>query len=295
MNANLLCAAILNAFFLLGTSAVAAAGDQTPLDKVELIRQAQKPRFASLPKDAPKPVLYFLENATVPSCGLLASEKSSMITPMLETDPGENFPNCLEVTDGAMFRYRGVDGYVFRYRQRDTREDVSTVYYFVRKTSDGLQPIDKLNMETTLKNKSIKYIAAWAKFRLISLENEKDSQETSIQHSIISDAAIVNVSRNSETGSCRTVADTVFTESGIDPVSATCSAILSSTSLVRGKATYFIVLIGDESLLTKGQIFSVRDNKIHRAADLEKRLSSDIGSGNILEVKEALRKYLVSH
>ena len=101
----LLCMAQQSAF---------AAGGQTPLAKVEIIKQGIKPGLAGMPVDAPKPVLYFLDKARTPSCGLLPYTRgASMIIPILETDSGEDFPYCLDVTDGAMFRYgRDVSGLV---------------------------------------------------------------------------------------------------------------------------------------------------------------------------------------
>jgi hypothetical protein len=138
-------------------------------------------------------------------------------------------------------------------------------------------------------------MAAWAKSRLISLENEKDSYSTASPHSIITDEAILNISRNAKTGSCRTVADMVSKESGVGPVSAACNAILSSTSLVNGKTTYFIVLIEEENRRARGQIFVAQGNTVRLAPELEERLATEIRSRNILKVKEAIRKYCRSH
>jgi hypothetical protein len=137
---------IIGMFALLSQvqNAADATGGQTHLSKVEILKQPLKPGLASLPADAPKPVLYFLDKARTPSCGLLQPPRgASMITPILETEPGEDFPYCLDVTDGALFQYRGETGYVFSYRQRDTREESSTNYFFVLRSSKGWQPLDK--------------------------------------------------------------------------------------------------------------------------------------------------------
>ncbi|MFZ4859446.1 MAG: hypothetical protein ACOYL3_23975 [Desulfuromonadaceae bacterium] len=275
---------------------VSAADGQTPLASVELIKQALKPGLTSLPSGAPQPVLYFLKEATTPSCGLLPSEPdATMITSILETEPHEVYPHCLEVTDGAKFQFYDDAGFVFRYRQRDTREDSSTVHFFVLQTSSGLQPIDKLNSETIPLNKSIKYMAAWAKSRMISIENEKDSYVTSLSDSIITDTAILNVSRNEKTGSCRTFMDVVSTQGKVSPVTTTCNTILSTTTLVHGKATYFIVLIETETRKAKGQIFKVKGNTVVESSDLEKHLAPEISSRSILKVKESLRMLLESN
>jgi hypothetical protein len=276
---------------ILAASIVSAADHQTPLAKVELLKQAPKPGLATLPASAPRPVLYYLGGASAPSCGLLPSEPgASIITPILETEPNEIFPNCLEVTDGAMFQYRGVTDYVFRYRQRDTREDVSTVHFFAQRSTAGIQPLYRLNEETAPVNKGIKYLAAWAKFRLISLDDEKESFVTSVSHSIITDSAILSVSRNLTMGSCRTEVDAVTTEATLSSAKAACNAILGSTSLVIGKAIYFIVMFESDGSRPIGQIVVVEGKSVREALELEKRLAAQIGSGKLLKVKESLRK-----
>lgn len=272
-----------------------AAGGETSLAKVELIKQGIKPGLAGLPVDAPKPVLYFLGEARTPSCGLLPSTRgASMIVPILETDSGEDFPYCLEVTDGAIFRYGRDTGLVFRYLQRDTREESSTNYFFALQTSTGLAPLDKLNDETPPQKKSIRYLAAWAKLRLVSLDNEKDSYHTSLSDSIVTDSAILSVSWNAAARSCRTAADLVSTQGTLEPVTVACNSVLASTSFVSRKAVYFIVLLDTGDHRTKGLIFEARGCTIREATDMEQRLANQISSREILKVRESLRKQVES-
>jgi hypothetical protein len=272
-----------------------AAGGQTSLAEVELIKQGLKQGLAGLPVDAPKPVLYFLDKARTPSCGLLPSTRgASMIIPILETDPGEDFPYCLEVTDGALFRYGRDTGFVFRYRQRDTREDSSTNYFFALQTSTGLAPLDKLNYETPPLKKTTRYLAAWSKLRLLSLENEKDSYQTSLSDSIVTESAILSVSRNATARSCRIAADLVSIQSYPESVTMSCNSVLASTSFISRKAIYFIVLIDTEDHRTKGLIFEARGNIIRESADMEQRLANQVSSRKILKVRESLRKFVES-
>ena len=282
---------LLGVLLMLGCSS--AADGRTPLGKAELIKVAPKPGLASLPADAPQPVLYYLNKANVPSCGLLPSG-AAMITPMLETEPDQNFPSCEEVTDGAAFVFGGATGYVFRYRQRDTREDRSTVYFFVQRSGGELRPLDKLNNDSPPENKSIRAVAAWAKSKLVSQDNDKDAYQTSTSDSIVTDSAFLNVSRNAATGSCRIVVDLVATQGSLGPVTTPCQTVVASTSLIANKATYFIVLTESGDHRPRGQIFVVQGNTVRETTELEERLASEIGSGKILKVKESLRPMVES-
>jgi hypothetical protein len=152
------------ALFFLTTMSVNA---QTLLAKVELIKNYQKKVFKNLLSDAPQPVMYYAKQGNMPSCGLIANPNSLVITQILETDPVENFPYCLEVSEGAQFEFNGNKGYVFKYLQKDTREDTSTAYFFVQRSSTGeLISLNYLNGETIPSKKSIQQIADWAKLKL---------------------------------------------------------------------------------------------------------------------------------
>jgi hypothetical protein len=280
---------------LIAGCAIPAHG-QTPLSSVEVIQIAPEPGLARLPAGAPRPVLYYLDKKSMPSCGLLpASPGASAITAILETEPNQDFPYCQEVTEGAVFQSNGTTGFVFKYRQRDTREDSSTAYFFVQQSAGGLLPLDKLNDETTPENKSIQYMAAWAKSRLVSLENEKESYLTSASDSIVTDSAFLNLSRNQPSESCRVVVDLISTQSNFAPLTSVCKAVLASTVWVSAKATYFIVLTAADDDRIKGQIFSVRGNTVREESELERKLAAEISSRKILKVKESLRALVGSN
>ena len=280
-----------------GGSQYALAGEgQTALASVELIQGKPEPGLAGLPRGAPRAVMYYKGRASTPSCGLLpGSSAAKMITPILETESTESFPYCLAITEGAAFSLQGARYFVFGYRQRDTREDSSSGYFFVRQSSDALLPLEKLNGETTPERKSIQYMASWAKSSLVSLNNEKDSYRTETSNSIVMDSAFLNVSRNEATGSCRTVVDSTAADSGFAPVTTSCKAILATTALTSGSSSYFIVLMAPEDRQPKGQIFAVSGNAVREDSELEKKVGVEISSGKVLNVKAALRKMAEAH
>lgn len=271
---------------------------QTPVAKVELIKAAPQPGLAHLPADAPQPVLYYLGKSKAPSCGLRLAEggkPGGTILPMLETEPGDEFPYCEEVTDEAAFEFGGNAGYVFRYRQRDTRQDTSAVYFFVQQVNGVWRALDTLNGATTPENKSIGTIAAWGKSRLVSAANEKDGYQTLAADSISTESALLQVSRNAAAGQCRVVVDPVDAKSGLEPVTTPCASVLATTLLSGKDASYFIVLIESADHATAGRIFSVQKDVVQESADLEKRLATEIAGGKILPVKAALRAMVAGH
>lgn len=92
--------ALLSWVLVLGKATSAAP--QASLAEVELLTQPRRSELAGLPSSVPRPVLYFLDRANVPSCGLLPSTPGAlMITPILETDipllPGGNRGSNLRV------------------------------------------------------------------------------------------------------------------------------------------------------------------------------------------------------
>jgi hypothetical protein len=270
--------------------------DRTPLASVELHNPAPKFGLAALPADAPRPVLYTVKNARAPSCGLLPSARAaSQILPILEVGPDDlNFPFCEGINEAAPFEYRNSRGFVFRYVQRDTRQETSASYFYVLESGGDLQPLDNLIGEFPPEDRSIQYMAAWGKARLVRLENEKDAYRSSPSDSIVTESAFLDVSRNETAQSCRMVVDLVATQSSLQPVMVPCKAILASTAWNSGKAVYFIVLTDSAQNQAMGHVF-VTDRKTAREDfEIESRLETEIRSRQILKVKAALRQLVGS-
>lgn len=262
----------------------------TSIEKVELVSKTPKHEVAGLPINAPRPVFYFLSGATAPSCGLVAG-RGKTITPILESEPSETFPQCLDITEGAEFRQGGFAGYVFKYRQRDTREDTSTAYFFVKQSENKLERLDLLNQATPPQNRPISYLAAWGKSKLLASNNEiKGYRDT--PHSIILASAILNVSRNEKASKCRTEVDLVTAERLLPVQVDSCRSILASTSISGKKSIYFVVLVEDARNRVLGQILQATSDQVRRATELEERFQAEIGTGEILNLKRSIRRML---
>jgi|CXWL01.1.fsa_nt_gi hypothetical protein len=284
---------ILMVFSLCSPEFAFSTGYKTPLKQVELIKN-NPAKLRDLPADAPKVVFYFLKKAPGASCGLLPSlANSTEITPIVETEMGENFPFCFDVTQGAEFKFHDSKYWVFKYSQQDTREDTSTSYFFVQQNGEDLQPVDELNNEITPNDKTIQYMAAWAKFKMVSYENSP--YKVSESNSIITESAFLNVSHDDSTKTCRVIADYVTTNNVAESKTVPCESILATTALKTSNSIYFIVLYQIDARKTGGLIFVRRGNIFQEAVDLEKKFIIQIESKQILKVKESLRKWVKSH
>lgn len=262
---------------------------------VEVESREQAVSLAHLPASAPNPILYYLRGAHTWSCGLVRTGERS-ITPILETEDENDFPYCQAVTAAATFRFRHADGYVFRFEQRDTREDTSTDDFFVLNTPAGLVPLDALNDEDDMPRKrSIDYLAAWGKARLETSSEATGAFHAMTAHSIVTDHSFLDVSEDESSHRCRALLDTVESDSAPAAFTTSCSSILASTVWTAGTTTYYILLMRDGAGRVHGQIFAVSGAGVSEDAALEQRLAADIERGQVLRVRAALRKLVDAH
>jgi hypothetical protein len=139
-------------------------------------------------------------------------------------------------------------------------------------------------------NKSIDYLATWAKFKLI--EKENSSYTVAMNDSIITDTWFIYIGHNAGDKSCRFIADTRSENNPENIKTAPCQAILATTALQHGKDTYFIILYQGNSNIIEGIIYVNRDQGMSEAIDLEHTFVDEIKSKQILKVKAALKKRL---
>jgi hypothetical protein len=111
MNLNILIALLLLVLWL--QQPAYSANNKTPLNQVELINKNQSKQLQTL-VNAPRVVFYFLKHASSASCGLmLSTTNSTQITPILETEAGENYPFCDAANEGAAFKFHQANFWVF--------------------------------------------------------------------------------------------------------------------------------------------------------------------------------------
>lgn len=275
-------------------SALAGAGDLTrSLGEVEI--DARSPmKIPGLRDEALRAVFYAAGRTAGQSCGVVGARdgvsKSASILPILEPEPGQDWPSCDGISGGAVFRWRGNTGYVIRYRQRDTREDTSTGDFFAMAAASGPQAWDALNREPQPAKKSLAEVASWAKSRLAGSEAEAAGFRLSRADSIATAALFLNVSRNPDSGACRVDIDFSAFDSKFAAVTRACRSILATTALERSGTTSFIVMTQDADGHAQAQVFVAGKEGVREARDLEQQLQPEIASGKILAVKKALQR-----
>lgn len=253
-------------------------------------------KISGLPIDSVRGVLYSVGRTSGQRCGLVsanaAAAKRAAITTILEPEAGEDWPSCDSFLGGAVFKWRGNTGYVVRYRQRDTREDATNNDFFVQESTLGLQAIDVLNGEAKPENKSVQEMAAWAKSRLLGLDNETSGYKTSMADSILTDRAFLSVSRNGSVGQCRVNVDFTATDSQFAAVTTPCQSVLATTAIVDRDGAIFVVMTRAADGRPHGQVFIVDAAGVREASDIEQTLKPEVASGKILTVKKALKRLI---
>lgn len=155
---------ILAASLALMCGTVVAGGAGTLVSKVEL--SDWKPSFKNLPEDAPRPVVYSFPLMGEMACGLLL-KGSPTIFPLLEPDEAAGgWPSCGGIVDATSFAWKGQPIYVYRYIQKDTREDANRYDAFVRIGTNGIEFVEEINPDEHETPKTIAETVIWAKTKL---------------------------------------------------------------------------------------------------------------------------------
>ena len=202
-------------------AALLGAGTAAAVESRELasvvVMDATPPLFG-MPAGAPRPVWYNVPDSLAAGCGLVRPETPTRIDPLLEPEAESDWPSCQGFIDGAAFRWRDGPAYVFRYRQRDTREDTYTVSAFVTAKADNQGAFDALNAKDTPKIKSVRKLAAWGKATLAGLAAANAAYQDSPRDAIQTDHAYLSLARDGGSSTCRISADLVAEDSGFPPL-----------------------------------------------------------------------------
>lgn len=268
---------------------VAAAGEHTrPLADVTLLQGT--PALSGMGHDAPRPVWYNLPDSLGAGCGFIDPARPTEITPVLEPEPQADWPSCLGFTDGAAFRWHGRSAYVFRYTQRDTREDSYPVTVYLPSSANDQALFDQLNGKDVPAKATILGLAAWGKSMLLALETAKSPYVVSAKDNLRTDHAFMVIARDPAAGSCRISMDLVAEDAGVGMVTTPCSRILATTALATTQDEYFVALLEDGDHHTRGLVFKATAHTAAELPQLEQRLVKEIAGGKVLAVKAALRK-----
>ncbi len=143
--ARLVIAAILHGGpALLGQAAIAAPASDTA---AYIARQGWTPFDSKVRPRMPAgdlaPLMYYRQGSAVPSCALLARRAGGLeFFEILAAEPGEDYPHCSAIHDGASFPFAGKTYLVVPYTSRDTRDESYTAFVYLSTGKDGRHAVE---------------------------------------------------------------------------------------------------------------------------------------------------------
>jgi hypothetical protein len=116
-----------------------------------IIQRGWKPfegeAIARSPSHDLKPILFYEKGNLVPSCGLIAAVpggKEPNFIALVGSDPGVDYPQCLDIRSMVPFRLQNKDYIAVEYVSRDTREDSYRGFHYVHRDAAKGYITDKI-------------------------------------------------------------------------------------------------------------------------------------------------------
>jgi len=282
-----LAAFLLVLLALLSLSANAAQGPS--VDGVRPVAGAAA--AASVPGltgTGPRPLIYFVPGDVAPSCGLRAGDDSHELLPMVTADPGERFPACDAVLQAQAFALPAARGYVIQLRQRDTREETSTVYFFASQSAQGqLHALDALNQLDLPKRRGLPALATWAKAQWHAQIDGDAGWAPQAAHSVVAGLQFLNVARHSNLARCRATLGQRDTPEPLLVDEWPCASLMAASQQTIGGARWFLVLADGSGPVLR--VYRLQRGQAERMLATEARLAPLAAQG-LAEVKAALQR-----
>ncbi len=138
---------------LIGTSQVAQAAPaggapEASVSTAYIARQGWTPFDSKVRPRMPAgdlaPLMYYRQGSAVPSCALLARRSGGLdFFEILAAEPGEDYPHCSAIRDGASFIFAGKTYLVVPYTSRDTRDESYTAFFYLSTGKDGRYAVEQ--------------------------------------------------------------------------------------------------------------------------------------------------------
>ncbi len=232
---------------------------------------------------SPQPLVYVGPGDIAPSCGLLARLGARHLLPMVQASPGELFPACLAVSKTQRFALPGGSGHVFAATQRDTREDVSTVHFFVHQASDGtLAPLEWLNQAELPRALELPALATWAKAQWHAEEAVRQGWTPALAHDVVSGAQFMSLARRVSDGRCRASLGAREQAEPLMQEDWPCTGLLAAAHLAAADASWWLV----SSTSPSGpdlHIYRIGRDQVERKRATETRLAPLLPHGCVFQ------------
>jgi hypothetical protein len=264
-----------------------ANGVYEPIDK-------EPKEFHSLPKGAPKALRYYKKGARFPSCGIVSySAAVSTFLPILETEVGNQFPNCYSIDDAVAFAYENRTIFVYQYTTQETRNNSEVQYFFVTTDqNEGILPLPELNNDNPPNGSTVRLAASWALMKL----HRKSLQGTSFvfqeRDSVTSQYGLFALDFDRANKQCKIVA--LPSTLGGAPIQfqSSCDAPVATSLLRSNGKDFFIVMLEVRPKKFKGYIASIQNGTAAMETEILSKLTSSASSGKVLQLKSQLKREL---
>jgi hypothetical protein len=247
------------------------------------------------------PVVFYAKGNSVPSCGLVTARSGSAAPGFIElvgSDPGVDFPQCLNIESMVPFKLQGRDYIAVEYVSRETREDVYRNFsYVVRDGSKGFLLDEALGAggegdETTVGAPSKP--AEGVKRARIAAAKKAFPQWQLQERDFISDkASSFAIFDDRKAQQCHVVA-----EAGAAPVAASltdyapgarCAGVLASTRLEKTGTNYYMAMFKSDGAKHMVTVTSVApDGKVACEKGLSETINKSGATRDIKSAKAAL-------
>ncbi|MEH6435946.1 hypothetical protein [Massilia sp. DD77] len=242
------------------------------------------------------PVMFYDKGNAVPSCGLLTGGGAGSPPGFIElvgSEPGVNFPQCLDLVAITPFRMRNLEYVAVEYRSRETREDIERgFHYLVRDPVKGFLTDEALTgavPSMPLELPAATSIDAVRIARSAALARDYP-QWGLVERDFISDnASSFAVFEDRKAQQCHFVAEAggaplAFSQAVFFPAAA-CAGVLASSRYERSGVVYYLVMFTSRDKQRLVAVTSVAaDGKI----TAEKSLSDAIQrAGDIRDMRTA--------
>jgi hypothetical protein len=248
---------------------------------------------AQAPSPDIAPVLYYEDEDSVPSCGLISvvpGTEATRFTELMHAPKGEEFPQCVNVVAFVPFKLDAKDYLSVEYLVRDTRDDLYRKFIYMRRDPKQGYILDATGPKpSTIKAKNIAAMASSASSILDGLKNARAAYLTQAypqwqfqERDFISDKrSSFSVFHDSKTQQCQ-----IVTEAGDKPVVASqadfvagsqCAAVLASSRLEKSGTTYYVALF---KLANANRLAAITSVSPAGAIRVEKELAERINRTN---------------
>lgn len=253
------------------------------------------------------PLMYYDKGKSVPSCGIVTATtdgKSPGFIELVGSDPGVDFPHCLDIVSIKPFRMQNRDYIAVEYLSRDTREDTYRGYhYLMRDRSRGVVTDEALTgavplaaVEGPLQKPATS--AQGVRLARIAYLARAYPEWRVLERDFISDpASSFAILQNKKTQQCQFLA-----ESGSSPAfalhttfapGAKCSEVLASSRYEKDGKVFYLAMFRDQE---RKQLVGVVSVAADGSVGVEKALAESINrtgaTKDMMSAKAAFAKEL---